>query len=549
LPGITAVVDSGLAREPRFDPVRGMSRLETVTVAEPSAVQRAGRAGRVAPGRCYRLWPAQRVLDRSPRAEIHNVDLAAFALELAAWGSADLELLDPAPDATLAQARALLQQLGAFDVGGRITAHGKAVIDLGTHPRLANAMLRTDRMSQALACDVAALIEARDPVRGSAERGDDLRSLHTALLRWRQRAGLVSGASRAALIAIDQAARQWCRRLGVTPVDVEPDDPYALGNILALAYPERIARRDDVHAGRYVLASGQGVHLSEASVLAGSAWLVACDLRMDARDGRVLRAAPCDLEFLRATYRARFTPRSESAFNSEKRAVETIEVESFDGIVLARKTLPTARNASTARALEEGILGLGLAVLPWTESIREWQARIAKLRVWCPELGLPDVSDAALLDAASTWLSGLVSGHARVADITPQALSDVLHARLDHMQRRAVDDCAPTELVVPSGMRRALSYLGEGPPVLRVKLQELFGLAQTPRIARGRVAVMLHLLSPRSTPIQVTQDLQSFWTRTYPEVKKELKGRYPKHPWPDDPWTAPPTHRTKPRTP
>ena len=227
--------------------------------------------------------------------------------------------------------------------------------------------------------------------------------------------------------------------------------------------------------------------------------------------------------------------------------MEESEERRFAAIVLERRTRPVARDAETAALLAAGVAALGLDCLPFSEGLREWQARVVNLRAWCPELNLPDVSDAALTASVDEWLTPLFDGKARLADLSSGELANALHQRLDYAQKRAVDEHAPDTLTVPSGMQRKLNYAIGEPPVLAVKLQEMFGLAETPRIARGRVAVLLHLLSPRQTPIQVTQDLKGFWERTYPEVKKEMKGRYPKHPWPDDPWTATATHRAKPR--
>jgi len=546
LPNVRAVIDSGLAREPRFDAASGMTRLETAFIAQSSATQRAGRAGRVAPGNCYRLWPESQRLDPATRPEIQRVDLAAFVLELKTWGSDTLRLPDPPPPGALAQAEALLTALGALDARARVTAHGKALLALGAHPRLANAMLRAPTALKGLACDLAALLDARDPLRGEQARNDDLRPRLAALAAWRRDRIAPEGTDRGALAALEQAAAQWRRRVGAGH-DTSAPGSHDLGDVLALAYPDRIALRDANNPRRYQLANGRGAMLAPDSTLIGEPWLAIAELRYDERDSMIRRAAPLDPRVLETLHPERFAAARELRFNPETRAVETTLERRYDGIVLERRAVATERNEATTALLMQGIRELGLACLPWSEPLREWQTRIGCLRAWCPELGLPDVGDDALIARADDWLAPLLAGRLRVAEIDAGALAQAVRARLDYVQQRALDEHAPTALTVPSGMSRSLQYAPDAPPVLAVKLQEMFGLADTPRIARGRIPVVLHLLSPRQTPIQVTQDLRGFWERTYPEVKKELKGRYPKHPWPDDPWTATATHRAKPR--
>jgi ATP-dependent helicase HrpB len=545
LPGVRAVVDTGLAREPRFDPASGMSRLETVLIAQSSATQRAGRAGRVAPGRCYRLWPESQRLDAATRPELQQVELASFALEIAAWGASQLRFPDPPPSGALGQAQDLLRQLGALDADNAATAHGRALLELGLHPRLANALRRAPAALRGLACDVAAVLEARDPLRGESRRNDDLRPRLQALAA--QRAGRSAGpdADRGALQRIDQASQQWRRRAGVKAE--QTDDAHDTGEILALAYPDRIACQHDTDLLRYQLSNGRGARLHPESSLRGEPWLVVAELRQEDKDSLIQRAAPVSRRFLETQFPAWWQAGVELRFNRENRSVEATETQRFAGITLSQRARATPRDGATAMLLFEGILALGLDALPWTPALREWQARVQGLRDWCPELGLPAVSDEALQLEAKDWLLPLLEGFARVSELDAANLGEALRNRLDYGQRRQVDELAPVEIEVPSGQRRRLVYtLGEA-PVLAVKLQEMFGLADTPRIARGRVPVVLHLLSPRQTPLQVTQDLRGFWERTYPEVKKEMKGRYPRHPWPDDPWTATATHRAKPR--
>ncbi len=549
LPGIRAVVDTGLAREPRFDPNSGFTRLDTVTIAQASADQRAGRAGRVAPGIAYRLWPQSQRLDPSRKPEIVQVELSGLALELAAWGSGELAWLDPPPSGALAQARDLLTLLGALDETGRITPLGRDMLRHGAPPRLAAAALRTPSGERALVADLLALVEARSPLRGDGARSDDFRVRVAALHAWRRdgaRAARAQGADPGTLAALDQASAGWRRRLGAESAARAVADSHRVGDLLLHAFPDRVARQDPANPRRYALANGRGARLHENTALLGEPWLVVVDLRHEDRDSLVLAAAPFDPALLERDFPERFATARRVRWNAERRAVEAFEERRFAALVLERRSVP-ARPDDALPALLAAIREAGLAVLPWSAHAQNLRQRIECLREWCPELGLPDVSEATLLARLEDWLAPHLDGITRLEAIRSEALSEALAGLLDHAQRRAVDEYAPPMLRVPSGNERRLDYRPGQPPVLAVKLQELFGLADTPRIARGRVPVTLHLLSPAQRPIQVTQDLRGFWERTYPEVKKELKGRYPKHPWPDDPWTAAPTARAKPR--
>ena len=550
LPGVRVVIDSGLAREPRFDPNSGFPRLDVVAISQASADQRAGRAGRVAEGWAWRLWPQSQRLEAQRRPEIAQVELAGLALELAAWGSEGLRFVDAPPPGALAAARELLQRLGALAASGGITAQGRRMLALGTHPRLAAMLLaaRTPRQ-QALSADLAALVEARDPLRS---RSDALAE------RWRALAAFRSGrvpadASRSALAAIDAAARQWRRRLrceAAPPPDIEAHE---LGDLLAHAYPDRIAARQPVDPLRYQLANGRSARLFEDSALRGEPWLVASELRHEARgDALLLRAAPVDEAFLRADFRERFVEREGAVWDADKRALVARRESRFDRIVLDSRPAGRVDPDQAAQALTDAVRELGLVALPWTEGLRQWQAREVSLRQWMPELGLPDLSDAALQATLDDWLKPAFAGKTRLDALSEAELGEALKSPLAWGLRQQVERLAPARITVPSGMERRIDYTldHEGapqPPVLAVKLQELFGLADTPRVADGRVPLTLHLLSPGGKPLQVTGDLRSFWNRTYPEVRKEMKGRYPRHPWPDDPWSATATHRAKPR--
>ena len=568
LPGVRVVVDAGLAREPRYDPNSGFSRLDVVAIAQASADQRAGRAGRVAEGWAYRLWPQSQRLEPQRRPEIAQVELAGLALELAAWGDANLRFVDAPPPGAMAAARELLPRLGALDrdaapATAAITALGRRMLALGTHPRLAAMLLAPrDPAERALACDLAALVEARDPLRAQQgmPRSDALAE------RWQALAGFRHGrvpadASRPALAAIDQAARQWRRRLRLDAAPPGDVPAHVLGDVLLHAYPDRIARQHPADPRRYQLANGRSAVLFDDSALYGEPWLVISELRAarqvrgDRSDSIVLRAAPLDEARLQREFPQRFSDEDRVVWDADARAIAAVRERRFDRIVLDSRPLARPDPARCAEALVDAVRQLGLAALPWSESLLQWRARVRCLRAWRPELAttLPDLSDGVLLATLDDWLRPALAGKSRLSALDEGALAEALKSTLEWSQRQHLDALAPTRITVPSGMERRIDYAfddeADAPvaPVLAVKLQELFGLADTPRIADGRVPLTLHLLSPGGRPLQVTQDLKGFWQRTYPDVKKEMKGRYPKHPWPDDPWAATATHRAKPR--
>jgi ATP-dependent helicase HrpB len=556
VPGVRAVVDAGLAREPRFDPNSGFTRLATVNISQASADQRAGRAGRVAPGVAWRLWPESRHLEPSRTPEIAQAELSGLALEIAAWGvgvdaAVALRWLDAPPAGALAAARELLQRLGAIDANLRITPLGRDMLQLGANPRMAAAALRAPEGLRALVADLLALLEARSPLRG--EFNDDLRARVDALHRWRDGgARVVRDADAGALSAIEQAARGWRKRLGVRHSASGTPDALTIGNLLLHAFPDRVARQDEKDPRRYRLANGRGARLHEASVLFGEPWLTVAEARFDVRDSLILTAAPFDAALLERDYPQRFQREHVVRMNAND-VVEAFKERRFDAIVLERHAVPASVDDALP-ALLASIRARGIAALPWSDAAIRLRARIGWLSLAMPEAGLPDVTDATLLDSLETWLAPALTGKRKLDALSTEDLSNAFASLLEWPQRKLLDDAAPDAITVPSGMTRRLDYAvathddGEiASPVLAVKLQELFGLAETPRIANGRVPVMLHLLSPAGRPIQVTRDLRGFWDRTYPEVKKELKGRYPKHPWPDDPWSATPTHRAKPR--
>jgi len=550
LPGVRVVIDAGLAREPRYDPNSGFARLDVVHIAQASADQRAGRAGRVAEGWAWRLWPQSQRLEAQRRPEIAQVELASLALELAAWGSDDLRFVDTPPAGALAAARELLQRLGALSDSGTLTPLGRRMLTLGTHPRLAAMLMAAGTgAEQALACDLAALVEARDPLR---QGGDALAARWRALAAFRQ-GRVPHDANRGGLATIDAASKQWRRRLRCDAAPPASVEAHQLGDLLAHAFPDRIAARHPTDPLRYLLANGRSARLFDPSDLRGEPWLVAVELRYEARDALLLRAAPVDENRLRLDFPERFTQEDVVRWDGEKRALVARRETRFDRIVLDSRSAGRVDPAHAAKALTDAVAELGVDALPWTGGLRQWQARALAVRAWMPELDLPDVSDAALMATLPAWLTPAFNGKTRLDALDESSLGDALKSPLPWAQRQLIDRHAPVRITVPSGMERPIHYAldadGVTPqaPVLAVKLQELFGLSDTPRIADGRIPLTLHLLSPGGRPLQVTQDLRNFWANTYAEVKKEMKGRYPKHPWPDDPWTATATHRAKPR--
>ncbi|CAK0742480.1 ATP-dependent RNA helicase HrpB [Gammaproteobacteria bacterium] len=569
--GVRVVVDAGLARVPRFDPGSGLTRLETVRISQSSAAQRAGRAGRLGPGVCYRLWSesTQQSLALRTSPEVLSADLAGLVLELAQWGvdPIALEWLDPLPSGALAQARELLQALDALDELGRITAVGRALAELPLHPRLAHLLREAQASGYGeLAADVAAILSGRDLLRTGMGRGPerscDLSTRLEALVAFRRggrNAALAHGADPFACSQAEATARQLRSLVMASPAQgaVAPTE---VGRVLALAYPDRIAGRRSGETGRYLLSGGRGVRLALGDPMGRYPFLVAAHLDAGRGEGVVHLAAPIDLVDLREVLAAHCQTLDRLVWDEATGTVLARREERLGELLLESRPLARPDPEAVRNAMLEGIRIIAkkalsggqsaenaLDVLPWTPELREWQARVLSLRGWRAEEGWPDVSDGALMESLPSWLGPFLDGVTRRDHLVRVDLAAALHGHLSWEQTRHLDLLAPTHLAVPSGSRLRLSYTPGEAPVLAVKLQELFGLGDMPRIAGGRVAVTLHLLSPARRPIQVTQDLRSFWERTYPEVKKELKGRYPKHSWPDDPWTAAPTARAKPR--
>jgi ATP-dependent helicase HrpB len=554
--GIRVVVDSGYARVPQFDPRSGLSRLATARISRASSEQRAGRAGRLAPGVCYRLWSGttQRGLVPHSPPEIRAADLAPMALELAAWGVRDartLSWLDPPPEAAFSQARELLTELDALDESGAITKTGRAMVRLPLHPRLSHMLFAAQPLGLgALACDIAALLSERDILAGESRRSADFIQRLEALWAFRQhgRQGAQSHQADANGCArVNQAARQFRRLLSLSE-SAHAAGFGETGLLLALAYPDRVALARAPGEPRYLLASGRGARLPDAEMRLRQPCIVAASLDAGETEGLIYSAAPASVDALRKHFSAHCRVADVVRWDAQQQAVVAQREERFGALVLDGKPLTGADPEKMRAAMLEGIRRLGIEALPWTREAREWQARVLSLRHWLPDEDWPDVSDAALLATLDEWLGPWLDGVTRREHLARLDLAAILASRLGWQKNRRLDEGAPTHVTVPSGSHLRLEYVPGDSPVLRVKLQEMFGLADTPRVAWGRVPVTLHLLSPAQRPIQVTQDLHGFWERTYPEVKKELKGRYPKHPWPDNPWQAPPTARAKRRS-
>ncbi|WP_404438070.1 ATP-dependent helicase HrpB [Stutzerimonas chloritidismutans] len=550
--GVRVVVDAGLARVPRFDPGSGMTRLETRRISRASATQRAGRAGRLEPGACYRLCSEDQhaQLAAYGEAEILQADLAGVALQLARWGVEPDELawLDVPPAAAYRQAQDLLERLGALGRNARggwqLTAHGLAMAELPAHPRIAHMLLRGQALGLApLAADLAALLVERDIQRGG---GTDI-STRLGLLDGS--AGRHGGAQR-----VRQLARQFRGLLrgssGVAPVDAS--DHRWVGALLAFAYPDRIARQRREAGGEYRLANGRAAVFGEPDALMKESWLVIAELgsRQGQREERIYRAAALDPALFDEVLSEQVRQRDELEWDEREGVLRAERQRRVGELILSREPLPGLDDEARGRALLGLVRRKGLELLPWTPELRQWQARIRLLRQIDVSAGAdsewPDVSDDALLARLEEWLLPYLGKVSRLAHFAQLDLKAMLGTLLPWPLSQRLDELAPVAIAVPSGSRVRLDY-SESPPVLAVRVQELFGLADTPRLAGGRQPVKLHLLSPARRPVQVTQDLASFWANTYAEVKKDLKGRYPKHYWPDDPLVAEPTARAKPR--
>lgn len=536
--GIGIVVDSGYARVPRFDVRSGLTRLETVRVTIDAADQRAGRAGRLGPGVAVRLWSetTQRGLTKQRVPELLEADLAPLMLELAQWGVNnvnDLSWLTPPPAAAVKQAVELLTQLDALDEQKKITPRGKEMLRMPAHPRIAHLLLESvPQKQEALAADVAALLEERDPFQRGAESQADLVLRVEALRRWRNKDYVQ--AERARLERIEKLAVNWRKLLGVKADNTLPAHT-AVGLLLAAAYPERIARRMEQN-GRYRLANGRTARVQQNDPLGDEEWLAVAHLDAGSSgEGKIFLAAPLDP----ADVLHNAKPRRNVSWDAQKGELVARTEMRIGEMVATSTPLKEITDEERQRILLEVVRSEGQRLFNWTEAIVQWQARVLCLRQWRGQDAWPDVSTEALLQSAGEWLVPWLTGIRRRDDFKRIELLPLLQNLLPWELQQQLDKLAPEKITVPSGSHIALEYAPDGSaPVLAVRLQELFGLPETPAINEGRTRVMIHLLSPAYRPVQVTQDLHSFWQNTYQEVRKELRIRYPKHHWPEDPWTA-----------
>jgi ATP-dependent helicase HrpB len=534
--GVRVVVDSGLARVPVYEPSIGLTRLETVRVSRAAADQRRGRAGRTEPGICYRLWEeaATGALEAYARPEILSADLAPLLLDCAAWGVADptgLAFLDPPPAPALKEARGLLRQLHALDEGGRITDIGRRLRDLPLPPRLARMVLAAGERGQARdAADVAAVLVER----GLGGDGVDLTERVERFRRDRsQRAE-----------SMRRMAEGWARgsaRSGSGP----KGEALSVGALLTLAYPDRIARARG-KTGEYLMANGRGAALEAHERLAREPYMAIAEVTGAAASARILAAAPISPDEIEALVGEDIEQRHEVSFDRGARALRARALRRYGALVLGERPLPVPATEESARALAAGLVSLGLDALPWSKALAQWRERVMFLRgaegdEW------PDLSDAALAQTAEEWLAPHLVGKSGLNDIGPETLSEALRGLLPWSLQRRLDLEAPTHMEVPTGSQIPIDYGAEEGPVLAVRVQELFGMDRHPAIAAGRVPLILHLLSPAQRPIQITRDLPGFWRGSWAAVRADMRGQYPKHPWPEDPLTAPPTRRAKPR--
>lgn len=549
--GVRVVVDSGLERVPKFDPRSGMTRLDTQRISKASATQRAGRAGRLEPGVCYRLWSESQHEQMAGYStpEILQADLAALALQLARWGMTPEEMtwLDQPPAAPFAQARDLLKRLGALDDGGQLSAHGSAMSELPAHPRIAHLLLKGQSMGlDDLACNIAALLGEKDILRGA---GADLHTRLSALSGEQSRRG--GGAFQ----RVKQSARQYrslLRGRASNPVS-EPAHPRWTGCLLAFAYPDRIGLQRRASASEYRLANGRAAVFAEPDALSKHEWLIVADLgsRQGQREERIYLASDLDPALFDDELADLVRSVDEIDWDEREGVLKAERQLKVGQLVLSTAPLPNLDEHARSLALVSLVRRKGIELLPWNPELRQWQARVELLRQLDIQQGQadskwPDLSDAHLIETLETWLTPYLGKVTRLSHFGQLDLSSIVRNLLPWPLPQELEAQAPQVIQVPSGSGIRIDY-SQHPPVLAVRLQELFGLSETPRIAQGRQLLTLHLLSPARRPVQVTQDLANFWRSTYAEVKKDLKGRYPKHYWPEDPLVAEATARAKPR--
>ena len=533
--GVRTVVDSGLCRRPVYDPQSALTRLETVRISLDMAAQRAGRAGRVAPGVCYRLWSPAAETRMAPlrKPEILEADLSETVLSAAAWGETSPEMLPwmtPPPRQGLLSARAVLTSLGALDEKGSITPLGKKMASFPCHPRIAGMLLRAETPEEkSLAADLAALVEERDPLPERTDCGLDVR-----LAAFRR--------NRSRWPRMERAAAQL-KDLVKVKTDNGTVDPYEIGILCAAAYPERIGKAWKNGAGQFQLASGDIAAVPEGNVLSGAEWVVATSLNIrEGGVGRIFLAAPVDVRDL-APY---LSQRDIISWDRGRGAVSARRERRIGAILVETKPLTEVPRDEIVRVICEAAPKEGLSMFDFSDEMALLQRRVAVAAAWHPELDLPDVSTNALLSRTGEWLPLYIGKASSVAELKKIDLCEVIHGLLSYPQLQALERIAPTHISVPTGSRIRVDYRqGADAPIVRVRLQECFGLTDSPRVDEGRRPVLMELLSPGYNPVQLTGDLGNFWKETYFEVRKELRRRYPKHAWPDNPLEADPVRGIK----
>jgi ATP-dependent helicase HrpB len=534
--GVRIVVDSGLARVPRYEPDIGLTRLETVRASRAAVDQRRGRAGRTSPGICYRLWdePQTASLAAYTQPEILSADLSSLVLDLAQWGVSDpgsLAFLDAPPAPALKEARTLLRELGALDGDGRITAEGKSLRALALPPRLARMIVDSHRLG---AGEKAAAIAAVLTERGL---GGDSVDLDARLDQFRRDRSQRAASARS-------LAERWASQVAATEGAPFSDDVPSTGVVLALAFPDRVARNRG--NGTFVLANGRGATVDQASALARAPYIAVAELTGTAASGRILLAAP----ILQSDIELRFADQIENAdeitFDRASMALRARRKRTLHAITLSEAPLTLAPSAETARVLADGLIAAGLDKLPWSDPLKQWRDRVMFLRKAEGE-PWPDLSDDALAAQRESWLMPALFSKTSLKEFSAGDLSDALMGLLPWELRPRLEREAPTHFEAPTGTLLAIDYEAEQGPTIAVRLQELFGLTTHPSVAKGAVPLVLELLSPAHRPVQVTRDLPGFWRGSYAAVRSDLRGRYPRHPWPEDPANAMPTRRVKPR--
>jgi ATP-dependent helicase HrpB len=570
--GVRIVVDSGMARVPRYEPDIGLTRLETVRASRAAVDQRRGRAGRTEPGICYRLWdePQTASLAAYTQPEILSADLSSLVLDLAQWGVSDpsgLAFLDPPPAPAWKEAKSLLTELGALDPDGRITSEGNSLRALALPPRLARMIVDSARLGAgAEAAEIAAILTERGLGGDSVDldvRLDQFRrdrsqraaSARTLAQRWSQQVASDAAASSRSPLAGSEASQARSRGRGGgstseagirgTPTpSPQGGGEISTGVMLAFAFPDRVAKNRG--NGSFVLANGRGAAVEQTSALARAPYIAVGELTGTAASGRILLAAPITQEEIEQRFADQIESAEEISFDRGAMALRARRKRTLHAITLAEAPMTLSPSAETARIFADGLVAAGLDKLPWSRALKQWRDRVTFLRKAEGE-NWPDLSDNALAAQRDAWLVPALYDKISLKEFSAGDLSDALMTLLPSELRARLEREAPTHFEAPTGTQLAIDYEAEQGPTIAVRLQELFGLNTHPSIAKGKVPLVLELLSPAQRPVQVTRDLPGFWRGSYAAVRTDLRGRYPRHPWPEDPANAMPTRRVKPR--